>query len=105
MKAIANLIGKRVLIRADRAGVFYGTLADVEPLGDKYVVELHDCRRIWYWSGAASLTQMAIEGVKNPSACKFTMSQPSIVVNGVIEVHGCADEAIKSIEGVTVWKK
>ena len=105
MKAIENLIGKRVVIRADRAGVFYGTLEDVEPLGDKYVVELHDCRRIWYWTGAASLTQMAMEGVKDQSGCKFTMRQPSIVVNGIIEVHGCTDKAIKSIEGVTVWKR
>lgn len=104
MKAIVKLIGKKVLIRADRAGVFYGTLCEIEPLGDKYQVELTDCRRIWYWSGAASLTQMAMEGVKDPSSCKFTMWQRSIVVNGVIEVHDCTDKAIKSIEGVTIWK-
>lgn len=105
MKAIEKLLGKRVVIRADRAGVFYGTLAEIETLGDKYQVELTDCRRIWYWSGAASLTQLACEGVKNPSNCKFTMSQKSIVVNGVIEVHGCTDEAIKNIEAVAVWKR
>ena len=105
MKAIEKLLNKRVIIRADRAGVFYGTLAEIEPLGDKYQVELKDCRRLWFWSGAASITQLACEGVKNPSSCKFTMVQESIVVNGVIEVHGCTDDAIKSIEGVTVWKR
>ena len=31
MKAIEKLIGKKVIIRADRAGVFYGTLNEVEP--------------------------------------------------------------------------
>ncbi len=105
MKAIEKLLNKRVIIRADRAGVFYGTLAEIEPLGDKYQVELTDCRRIWYWSGAASITQLACEGVKNPSACKFTMTQKSIVVNGVIEVHGCTEESINSIEAVAVWKR
>ena len=105
MKAIEKLIGKRVVIRADRAGVFYGTLAEIEPLGDKYQVELTDCRRLWFWSGAASITQLACEGVKNPSICKFTMSQKSIVVNGVIEVHGCTEESIKSIEKVAIWKR
>lgn len=104
MKAIERLIGKRVLIRADRAGVFYGTLNEVEPLGDKYQVELANCRRIWYWDGAASLTQMAMEGVKRPSACKFTMWQDSIVVNGVIEVLPCTKEAMDNIEGVRPWK-
>ena len=104
MKAIKKLLNKRVLIRADRAGVFYGTLAEIEPLGDKYQVELTNCRRIWYWSGAASLTQMAMEGVKNPGCCKFTMWQDSLVVNGVIEVHDCTDKAIKSIEGVALWR-
>ena len=105
MKAVEQLLNKRVVIRADRAGVFYGTLAEIEPLGDKYQVELTDCRRLWYWSGAASLTQLAVEGVKNPSGCKFTISQQSIVVNGVIEIHGCTDEAISSIEKVAVWKR
>jgi len=105
MKAIEKMLNKRVVIRADRAGVFYGTLAEIEPLGDKYQVELTDCRRIWYWSGAASLTQLAMEGVKRPVECKFTMKQKSIVVNGVIEVHECTKEAIDSIENVAVWKK
>ena len=85
--------------------MFFGTLAEIEPLGDKYLVELTACRRLWYWSGAASLTQMACEGVKVPSQCKFTMWQDSIVVNGVIEVHECAEEAVKSIERVAIWKR
>ena len=105
MKAIEKLLNKRVIIRADRAGVFYGTLAEIEPLGDKYQVELTDCRRLWYWSGAASITQLACEGVKSPYNCKFTMVQKSVVVNGVIEVHECTEESIRSIEGVEIWKR
>lgn len=37
------MIGKKVIIRADRAGVFYGTLK--EKNGSE--VTLADCRRLW----------------------------------------------------------
>ena len=73
MKAIDNLIGKRVIIRANSAGVFYGTLNEVEPVGNELQVELRDLRRLWYWEGACSLTQLAMEGVKFPEKCKFTI--------------------------------
>lgn len=104
MKAIEKLIGKRVIIRADRAGVFYGTLSEVEPHGDKYTVELRNVRRLWYWSGAASITQLAVDGTKKPRSCKFTIQQESVVVDGVIEFHACTKEAIRSIEAVAEWK-
>lgn len=105
MKAIKNLIGKKVIIRADRAGVFYGKLNEVEPLGDKLQVELTNLRRIWYWDGAASLTQLAVEGTKNPSGCKFTIMMKSAVIQGVIEVLPCSENAIESIESVVSWKR
>jgi hypothetical protein len=96
-----NYIGRKVIIRADRAGVFYGTLSAKE--GTE--VELTDCRRIWYWSGAASISELALSGVTNPNNCKFSVKVPSIIVTGVIEIIPCEDAAIKSIEAVPVWKK
>ena len=104
MKAIEKLIGKRVIIRADRAGVFYGTLAEVESNGDKLQVELTDLRRLWHWDGACSLTQLAVEGTKNPDACNFTIRQASAVITGVIEIIPCSDVACESIEAVKEWK-
>lgn len=105
MKAIERLIGKRVIIRSDRAGVFYGTLSEVEPCGDKYMTELTNVRRLWYWDGAASLTQLAEKGVTRPYRCKFTMWQDSIVVAGVIELHEVKVAAQKIIEKVSIWKR
>ena len=105
MKAIEKLIGKRVIIRADRAGVFYGTLTEVESNGDKLQVELTDLRRLWYWDGACSLTQLAVEGTKKPNTCNFTMRQASAVIIGVIEILPCTKSACKSIEAVEEWKK
>lgn len=104
MKAIERLIGKRVIIRAERAGVFYGTLNEVESNGDKLQVELTDLRRLWYWLGACSLTQLAEEGVKKPGECKFTIRQASAVIIGVIEVLPCTEAACENIEAVEEWK-
>ena len=105
MKAIKKLIGKRVIIRADRAGVFYGTLAEVESNGDKLQVALTDLRRLWYWDGACSLTQLAEEGTKKPDKCKFTIRQASAVIIGVIEILPCTEAACESIEQVEEWKR
>ncbi len=93
-------INEKVIIRADRAGVFYGTLVEKE--GNE--VELKDCRRLWRWSGAASLSELALSGVADPGSCKFTVVVASIVVAGVIEIIPCTDKAIESIENVPVWK-
>lgn len=95
-----DLKGKKVIVRGDRSGVFYGTLAD----RNGQEVELSNCRRIWYWDGAASISQLAAEGVKKPKNCKFTMSVDSIVITDAIEIIPCTEDAIKSIEEVSVWK-
>lgn len=95
------MIGKKVIIRADRAGVFFGTLT--EKNGDE--VKLENCRRLWYWDGAASISQLAVTGTTAPKKCKFTMTVPEITVLGVIEIIPCTEEAAKSIEGVNVWRR
>jgi hypothetical protein len=92
---------KKVIIRADKAGVFFGTLK--EKNGTE--VTLTDCRRLWYWDGAASITQLAVDGTTNPKSCKFTVYAPEMTVLGVIEIIPCTDKAIKSIKGVREWKR
>ena len=92
---------KKVIIRADRAGVFFGTLKD----RNGTEATLIDCRRLWYWDGAASLSQLAIDGTCRADECKFTVTVPEITILGVIEIIPCTDKAIKSIEGVPEWKR
>ena len=92
-------LNKKVIIRADRAGEFYGTI--VRKDGNE--VELKDCRRIWYWDGAASLSEIAVSGVKHETS-KITVTVESIVILGVIEIITCTEEAIKNIESAPVWK-
>ena len=105
MKAIEKLIGKKVIVRSYGAGVFFGILNEVERSEDKYTVELLNCRRLWSWSGACSITQIAVDGTKEPESCRFTITEKSIVIASVIEIHECTEKATKSIDGVKEWKK
>lgn len=88
------------IVRADRAGVFFGKIK--ERSGSE--VTMTDVRRIWYWDGAASLSQLAVEGTKKPQNCKFTVYVPEMTILGVIEVIPCTDEAEASINGVPEWR-
>ena len=91
---------KKVIIRGDRSGVFFGTL--VERNGQE--VKLINCRRLWYWAGAASLSQLAVDGTQNPDECKFTVIVLEIEVLDAIEIIPCSEKAIESIESVPIWK-
>jgi hypothetical protein len=89
-----------VIVRTYSAGVFFGHLASRN--GQEVV--LKDARRIWYWKGAASLSQMAIEGVKYPNECKFPAAVPEITLLQAIEIIPCTRKALLSLQGVPIWK-
>jgi hypothetical protein len=90
-----------VIIRDDRAGVFAGYLASRK--GREVV--LSNARRLWYWDGAASLSQLAMEGVKKPENCKFPCEVNSVTLFQVIELLPTTTIAQKSIAEVPVWKR
>jgi hypothetical protein len=93
--------GDYVIARTYSAGVFAGTLA--KRRGREVV--LKNARRIWYWSGAASLSQLAVDGTSKPSDCKFPCEVPEVVLTEVIELLAVSEKARESIAGVPVWKK
>ena len=88
------------IIRADRAGVFAGNIK--ERNGSE--VTMTNVRRIWYWDGAASLSQLAVDGTSNSKECKFTVTVPEMTVLGVIDIIPCTEKAETSIKGVAEWK-
>ena len=92
---------QKYIVRADRAGVFFGEI--ISRNGSE--VEMANVRRLWYWDGAASLSQLAMEGVKNPRDSKFTVIVNQMTILGVIEITPCTDEAVENIENVAVWKR
>lgn len=96
-----NFKKKKVIVRGDSSGVFFGTLAEK----DGREVKLEKCRRIWYWDGAASISQLAVDGTSNPRECKFTVTVDEIEILDAIEIIPCSEKAIKSIEGVEVWAR
>ncbi len=96
-------INEKCIIRTNRAGVFFATLAEYDD--QTRTATLKDCRRLWYWSGAASLSQLAVEGVKNPEECKFTILVPQMQIMEVIEIIPCSASAVENIESVGVWKR
>ena len=89
------------IIRTYSAGVHAGY---VESRAGKEVV-LRKSRRIWYWDGAASLSQLSVDGTKAPENCKFAMEVDKIILTEAIEIIPCTETAKKNIEEVFVWEK
>lgn len=92
---------KYVIVRTYSAGVFAGEL--VSKKGQEVV--LQNARRIWYWSGAASLSQLAVDGTNDPTNCKFPCEVSRVELLQAIEILDVTSIAEKSIKGVPVWKK
>lgn len=97
----SKFIGKEVIVRGESSGVFFGVLA----ARDGREVRLTDCRRLWYWDGAASISQLAKDGTKAPANCKFTVTVDEIEILDAIEVIPCTPEASEIIKSVNVWKR
>lgn len=93
-------MNKKVIVRTERAGVFFGDIK--ERKGQEVVMS--NVRRLWYWDGAASLSQLATEGTSKPKNCKFTVSVEEMTIFGVIEIIPCTESAITSISKVPVWR-
>ena len=93
------MIGRVCMVRTYSAGVFLGTLKSRE---GKEVV-LTDARRMWYWEGAASLSQLATEGTSKPQACKFPAPVSEVLLTEAIEIIPVTEAAIASIAAVKVW--
>jgi len=88
------------IVRSRDAGVFFGVIRSRKDS----TVSMTDVRRLWYWRGAASLSQMANEGVKFPDECKFGVAVASIEVLGVCEILEATNAAAVNILAVPEWR-
>lgn len=88
------------LIRTYSSGVFCGY---VERREGKEVI-LRNARRIWYWDGAASLSQLAVDGTSKPKNCKFPVPVDKVILTEAIEIIPMTEKAKKSIDSVPVWE-
>jgi len=90
-----------VIVRTYSAGVFAGFLAKRN--GKEVTVK--QARRLWYWKGAASLSQLATDGTSCPSECKFPCAVESIDLTEAIEILSCTEIAKNSIKEVKTWEQ
>lgn len=93
------------VVRSYGAGVFCGYVKDQKADVNGVNVTLINSRRIWYWSGACSLSQIAVEGSKTINDCKIAMVVPEQFVANVIEIIPMSEKAKNNIEGAAIWKK
>jgi hypothetical protein len=92
---------KYVIVRTYSAGVFAGYLKSKK--GQE--VLLLNARRIWYWDGAASLSQLAMEGSSKPENCKFPQEVAEVELLNAIEIISCTEKARLNIASVPIWKQ
>ena len=89
-----------VLVRSRDAGVHAGYLVRQTDTQ----VELRDSRRIWSWSGAATLSELAVYGAKNGSKCRFGVKLPKLSIANWCEVIACQLAGQVMIEEQPEWR-
>jgi hypothetical protein len=90
---------RHVIVRCEQAGVFAGLLHWRQ--GDE--VTLLDARRLWYWSGAATLSELALRGTRDPEGCTFPPPVGEITLLGVCEIIPTTPAARISLASVPEW--
>ena len=90
----------KVILRADKAGVFFGELVEKNGLE----VKMKNVRKLFNWHGAAAVEQLAVDGVANPDKCKFTVVVIEMLVGGYDQIIPCTYKAVASIEAVKPWQ-
>ena len=91
------------IVRTYSAGVFAGELDEESRSADGKRGIVRNARRLWYWSGAASLSQLATTGTSKPKECKFPAPVDCVELTEIIEVLDVTAEARASIEAVPEW--
>jgi len=91
-------VGKKVVVRADMAGVFFGTLKCI----DGHDVVLTDARNIFEWEGAGNLVDIALRGI-DKKCSKVTDVLSEVWIADVCETVPLTDEAVSNLEGQPVW--
>jgi len=97
---VDSVIGKYCIVRTYSAGVFAGVVQFL----NRSECRVTDARRLWYWKGAATLSELSQRGVKYPNECKFPCVVPMVCLTNVIEIIPCTLDAKTSIEEVPEWR-
>jgi len=93
---------KYCVVRTYSAGVHIGY---VKEFGVRHPQEavLIKSRRLHYWNGACSLSQVAMDGVSSDS--RIAVEIPEITLTDVIEVIPCSKKSHEFFNTAKAWKK
>lgn len=97
-----GIIGKVCIIRSYDAGVFFGVVEHFDDV--KRIVKLKDAQRVHCWVGAASLSQMAVDGLSKEGS-RISVNVPEHLVANVIEILPCTEKATGALRRYSVWTK
>lgn len=100
MPKTQNLIGKHVIVRSNMAGVFFGILA--KKTGQE--LTLQKARKFYYFSGANTVEDLAIQGALNSENCKLTIEVDELVISEYVQIIPCTEEAINNNKKIKTWK-
>ena len=88
------------IVRTNRAGVFFGEIKERSATE----ITMTNVRKLWYWNGACTVEELAVNGVQKPKDCKFTVIIAEMTLADPIQIIPCTDLAVRRISEVSVWK-
>lgn len=83
--------GKFCVVRSYAAGIHFGVVDSIEGKA----VTLTDARRLWSWSGARTLHEVALRGVSDTS--RISEAVPEILIVEAEEVIPATDAARENL--------
>jgi len=93
-----DLIGKKVLIRDDKAGVFITTLTKIR--SKEWVGS--ESRKIYYWEKAGAVEGIAQTGIDLENSL-LTVKTPMAAGKNLVQICIVEDEIFDELMGADVW--
>ena len=90
-----------VIVAAGIGGIHFGFLK----AKNGAEVTLVQARRIQYWQGAASITEIANRGVSKPNDCRFSAPAAEITLLNAVEILPVSTSAQANLNAVPVWTR
>jgi hypothetical protein len=91
-----EILNKKCIVRSYDAGVYYGTVTEVN--GE--TVKVENVRNIWRWKGANCLADIATKGIRDGDVSRVVSS---MVLNRCCQLIPCTDVAINNLDNIEVW--
>lgn len=96
-------VGKKCIVRTYASGVHFGEVVSVFSNDGRSRCELKNARRIYYWKGAFTLSEVANNGIEI-SGSKVCSVVPQHFIEDAIELIPASEKAVEIIEGAKTYE-